>query len=142
MSQSAIKPICLQLVLLTALAIGGCAESYWKVPYPPCERVSILWSRDARTKGWNGVEVEYALLGAGGVNAIVRSPDGHQQFTAHGRCWYEDARGNHFKSYRDGLLWVVEFNGREEHYRFVHHPRVDRGCISVVEQCTTSATEN
>lgn len=127
--------------MVVPVLMAGCAESHWKVPYPPGEQASMLWSRDARTKGWNGVEVEYALLGAGGVDAIVRSPDGRQHLTEHGRCWYEDPRGNHFKSYRDGLLWVVEFNGREEHYRFVHYPRVDRGCISVVEQSTTSTED-
>ena len=118
--------------ILIPLLAAGCAESFWKVPYPPGERPSILWSRDSRTTGWDGVDVEYALCGAGDVDATVRSGDGWHQFSEHGRYWYENEHGDRPESYKEQAYLVVRFDGREERYRFVHHPGVDRGCISVV----------
>jgi len=119
--------------VIIAASATGCVESYWKIPYPPGARPSKLWTADPRTAGWNGVEVEYALLTHGGVEADVRSADGRHEFKQRGESWYEDDHGKPPRTYEEQKILVVRFDGREERYRFVHRRDVDRGCIELIE---------
>jgi hypothetical protein len=64
------------------LAIIGCCESNFTVPYAPYEPPSKMWTGDPRTQGWNGVIAEYCVQGDGGIEAIVHSPDGRLGFVA------------------------------------------------------------
>jgi hypothetical protein len=122
----------LALILLAASA-AGCVESYFKIPYPPGARPSKLWAADPRTTGWNGVEVEYALLTYGGVEARVCSADGRHQFKQRGESWYEDERGQPSHSYQSQEILVVRFDGREERYRFVYRRDFERVCIELID---------
>src|SRR5579859_5447915 len=117
-----------------ALDTMGCnVESIWKVPTFPSERPSRLWSTDPRTSGWKGVEVEYALLADGGVDATVRSTDGRHQLKERGTYWYENEQGGKPESYKDQAYLVVEFDGRQEKYRFAHPPGSAWGHLVLVE---------
>ena len=122
------------LFVVAGLGTSGCnIESIWKVPTFPGERASGLWSSDPRTTGWNGVAVEYALLTNGGVDATISSGDGKHQFKKNGKFWHEDERGERFASYEAGRLLVVEFDGRQERYRFANPPGAAWGHLVLVE---------
>jgi len=123
------------LPLLVSL-LGGCVESNFIVPYPSGEEPSRLWTNDPRTQGWNGVIVEYALYGDGGVVADVRSVDGRYHFKESGRSWHENERGERFNSSSEELLFVVSFGEREERYRVGKRMDVDRGVMTVYPPAT------
>jgi len=118
--------------LLSLLLLGGCAESMWIVPYPPGERPSRLWTDDFRTRGWNGVQVEYFLFGNDEVEAEVRSTDHKHKFTVRGTCWTENDKGEKCDAYPDGHFLAVKFGAKVERYRFERRPGIDRGIITVV----------
>jgi hypothetical protein len=120
----------LSLPLLVSL-LGGCAESNFIIPYPPGEEPSRLWSNDPRTRGWDGVIVEYALYGDGSVGADVHSAEGRHHFKETGRSWYENQRGERFDSAGDDRLFVASFHGQEERYRCGKRMDVDRGVMTV-----------
>jgi hypothetical protein len=77
--------------------------------------------------------VEYALLTHGGVDATVTSGDGKHRLKEHGNFWHENDLGERFASYEAGRLLVVEFDGRQERYRFASPPGAAWGHLVLVE---------
>jgi len=119
MLNTSIKPI-VQFAGLVAVAflLGGCAESNWIIPGSASDAPSKMWSQDPRTRGWDRVIAEYALMGDGSVHAYVHSADRPHQFWASGVSWYENERGDRFDSYETRPpFWVVRFGDQEERYR-------------------------
>ena len=134
----------LAFLLTATFSLAGCeVESMWIVPYPPGERPSPLWSSDPRTQGWKDVEVEYSLLGEGIVDADVHSTDRRHHFTARGNYWNEDLGQESQKGWKNQrFILTVEFNGKQEHYRFEYRPNVYRGIIIVIPSGSTANTLN
>jgi hypothetical protein len=87
------------------------------------------------------VIAEYCVQGDGGIEAIVHSPDGHHRFNARGRQWYENARGERFNSYSQGLIIVLRFGEKEERYRHWYSEAVCRGIMAVTDFVPPSRTQ-
>ena len=121
------------ILILFALTGQGCAEAYFSIPCTKGQPDSRMWSNDSRTAGWGGVEVNYATIGDGIIEADVRSRDGKHHFRQRGEYWYEDGHGGTvIHSYEEQRVLAVRFAGAVERYQFSWDARVGRVCITLV----------